>query len=55
MAVTGHRTRAVFDRYDIVSEADLESASAKLQGLMGTISGTIGGSSENPKAAKASA
>ena len=55
MAVTGHRTRAVFDRYDIVSEADPQDASAKLQDLMGTISGTISGSSKKPKPVKASA
>jgi integrase len=41
MTVTGHRTRAVFDRYHIVSPADLQDVARK---LTGTISGTVGGS-----------
>jgi len=32
MSLTGHRTRAVFDRYNIVSEADQREAAAKLDG-----------------------
>jgi integrase len=30
MAFTGHRTRSVFDRYNIVSERDIHDAAAKL-------------------------
>jgi hypothetical protein len=31
MAVTGHKTRAVFDRYHIVSPGDLEDAARRLE------------------------
>ena len=41
MKITGHKTRSVFDRYDITSEEDLTDAARKLQAMTGTIPGTI--------------
>jgi integrase len=41
MKLTGHKTRSVFDRYDITSEEDLAEAARKLQTLTGTMAGTI--------------
>ena len=40
MKLTGHKTRSVFDRYDVVSESDLREAAQKLNVALKTGSGT---------------
>ena len=44
MQITGHRTRAVFDRYNIVSSEDLRKATEKLDNYELT---TFGPKSQN--------
>ena len=45
MKITGHKTRAVFDRYHIVSPGDLQEAARK---LTGTFSGTLAEKNRRP-------
>ncbi len=43
MTITGHKSRAVFDRYHIVSPGDLQEAMRKLAGTFpGTLAPAIG-------------
>jgi integrase len=39
MRISGHRTRSVFDRYDITSEADIREGLGKVSEAVGTIRG----------------
>ena len=50
MQLAGHKTRSVFDRYNIVSSGDLRSAAAQLHGLLGTKRDSRGHFRPAPKA-----
>jgi hypothetical protein len=40
MRMTGHKTRSVFERYNIVSPGDLAEAARKLDAAMTTVTGS---------------
>ena len=42
MQLTGHKTRSIFERYNIVSAGDLRAAATQLSGLTGTKKGQFG-------------
>jgi hypothetical protein len=39
MQMTGHKTRSVFERYNVVSAGDLREAARHLDAAVGTVSG----------------
>ncbi len=39
MKLTGHKTRSVFERYNIVSDGDLNTAAEQLRGLTRRVQG----------------
>jgi hypothetical protein len=47
MQLAGHRTRSMFDRYNIVSDGDLRTAARQLSGQTGTIQGQLSASGDN--------
>jgi hypothetical protein len=51
MLITGHKIRAVFDRYHIVASEDLRAATARMAARGGHVSGHVGRDEVAPRAA----
>ena len=55
MIISGHKTRSVFDRYNIVNDADLRMTTQKQESYLQTQTGTILGTIHDLKEKKESA
>jgi len=53
MRISGHRTRAIFDRYDIVGPREINEAAAKMETRLNKSLGTISGTTAEFEASDA--